>query len=172
MSTIADIAAALVVAARTEPAREEKTAAAQSAHEPSLEVTSAIRKLAAALRASPDATVSLEDVKVAFDKSATFAQRGTAAQAPNAGGGVGMAQPVPTLPALQTTNLGVTAGAGGAPSTMKAASESSPISSGLRTLAAHLRTEERAFQEKVAQDANSILKAATGLRYLQQGIAP
>lgn len=169
MSSIIDLTNQLIESVRVSTT---KTAAAVETPAPreQLPIVTALKMAADALRHDEISDATLSDVKLAFEKAAMFAQPGTGAQSPNAGGGVGSAQPTPTLPALKTTNLGVTAGSGGAPLTMKAASEATPLGDALRKLAAQLREEDDTQQKKVAADAVSILKAATSLRYLQRGI--
>lgn len=152
-------------------ASTEKVAATSEPVQPQVPqhpVAAALKLAAAALRAVPDGDVTLADVHERFSKIAVFARPGTGAQAPGAGSGVGSAQPAPSIPTLQTSNLGVTAGAGGAPMTMKAAH--TPLGNEIRKVAQHLRDSDATALAENAQRADHVLNAARGLCYLQAGL--
>lgn len=157
---IAELATRLVAQATSSTT---KVAAAPSAL--STPAAQALKIAAAALRTLGD---DAEDLTV-LELLKTAAARGTGAQSPAQGAGVGSAMPPPTLPSLGTTNLGVTAGTGGAPPMPKIGSA---LSTALREAATHFRaTAEKRAQENDVQ-ASHVLNAATTLRYLLPGVTP
>lgn len=162
MSAGADIEA--LASALVAKHRSDKTAAvsastsapvASTAAENNTELVTAIRKCAEALRTLPEPqAVTLDAVR----KHASLAQPSTGAQAPSTGASLGGSLPGPSLPSLKTTNLGVTAGSGGAAPAAK-------IASVLREYAAALRAYEPTSNEtKTAH----VLNAAVGLQLLQE----
>ncbi len=119
-----------------------------------------LKEAAERLRNAPDVDdVTLESVA----KLAAALQPGTGAQTPGAGAGFGSTEPAPTIPALKTTNLGVTAGSGGAPAAMKVASE-------IRKIAADLRASDTVTGQEIAVKTAHVLNAARGLHYLREGL--
>lgn len=119
-----------------------------------------LKEAAERLRNAPDVDdVTLESVA----KLAAALQPGTGAQTPGAGAGFGSTEPAPTIPALKTTNLGVTAGSGGAPAAMKVASE-------IRKIAADLRASDTVTGQEIAMKTAHVLNAARGLHYLREGL--
>ena len=146
--SIADIAARLAREAR-EASQTSKVASTAELHP----LAEQLKEAAAKLRTSSDSSaISLDLIQ-----KVAAAQIGTGAQSPSSGASLGASLPKPTLPSLQTTNLGVTAGAGGAPPTLKTASE-------LRNLAGEFRRRE------LVRSAH-LLKAATALEHLTRATA-
>ena len=143
-------------------ARQQKTAAAPATvAAPSHPVAVLLKEAAAILRTIPDDDeITVADVA----KLAAAMQPGTGAQSPGAGAGAGGNMPAPTLPSLRTTNLGVTAGTGGAAPTAKIASE-------IRKLATALRESDQALTQENQKKAAHVLNAARGLHYLREGLA-
>ncbi len=119
-----------------------------------------LKSAAAALRATPDSVTdtSLEAVeKLAMSLSGG----GAGGQAPSMGAIKGSTPPA--LPGLHTSNMGVTAGTGGAAPVNKIATE-------LRKIAAIVRAQPL---EAAAVDAEKIahtLNAACGLQHLAEGL--
>lgn len=144
-------------------AQATKTASAATAAAPvpvSHPVALLLKQAAATLRATPDAmsdTSMSEVAKLAMSLSGG----GTGAQAQTMGAVKGTT--APALPGLHTSNLGVTAGTGGAAPVNKIATE-------LRKIAAIVRTQPL---EAVANDAEKVahtLNAACGLQHLAEGL--
>lgn len=152
--SIADLAEELMAEA---PRLGEKTAsAAPVAKHP---VAALLKQAARDLRALPDdAPVSL----AAVQKLAMALQPGTGAQSPGAGAGAASAMSAAKLPSLQTSNLGATAGSGGAPP--------SKIASELRSFAASLREHAATSETENALKVAHVLRAARGLHYLNEGL--
>jgi hypothetical protein len=124
-----------------------KTAAAVDLHP----LAASLKEAAAKLRATDeDAEISLDLIQ-----KVAAAQIGTGAQSPSSGAAAGASLAKPTLPALQTSNLGVTAGAGGAPPTLKVAAD-------LRKLASDFRRRELVR-------SSHLLNAAKAVHYLREG---
>lgn len=154
-ANIAHLAEQLVAEALATP----KTASATVSHKPAHPVAVLLKQAAATLRE----TLDIDDVSLeAVQKFAAALQPGTGAQSPNTGAGVGANPSAPTLPSLRTTNLGVTAGSGGAPPSMKIASE-------LRRMASELRVSETDTPAQTESKVAHILNAARGLHYLREG---
>lgn len=128
---------------------------------PAHPVTQALKHAAEALRRAQDDALEIADVQ----KVAQAMQPGTGAQAPAAGGAT-TATP-PKLPSLQTSNLGVVAGGGGAGESLKVGSE---ISQELRKLAGSLRHLEDVAAHRKTVKAACVLSAVTGLQHLQNAV--
>lgn len=155
MSILA-LAEGLIAEATSQRTKSAAEAAPVAVHPVALRLKEAAERL----RSIPDLDdVTLESVA----KLAAALQPGTGAQTPGAGAGFGSTEPAPTLPALKTTNLGVTAGSGGAPPAMKVASE-------IRKLAAELRASEAVTAKEIAMKTAHVLNAARGLHYLREGL--
>ncbi len=155
MSIIA-LAEGLIAEATTQRTKSAAVEAPVSVHPVALRLKEAAERL----RNTPDIDdLTLESVA----KLAAALQPGTGAQTPGAGAGFGSTEPAPTLPALKTTNLGVTAGSGGAPPAMKLAAE-------IRKLAADLRASDTVTSREIAMKTAHILNAARGLHYLREGL--
>lgn len=146
---IADLASALVQRASAGMPKVASAEPARAEHP----VVAVLKQAADALRREPDIDVSIASVQ----KIAT-ALPGTTSMGPNAASALNAGKP--SVPSLKTTNLGVTAGGGGAGESLK-------TSSALRKLAQDLREQDvRAEQEETVKAAH-VLNAAVGLRHLQ-----
>ena len=117
-------------------------------------IVSMLKAAATRLRGIPDdPEVKLADVQ----KVATTGLPGTGAQSPSMGAGI--KKTLGKSPALKTTNLGVTAGTGGAAPAAKIASD-------LRYVAARLREQGDASTVETQTKAAHLLNAAVGLQLL------
>lgn len=157
---LADRLVAEATAAAVKTASAPATPAEPSVLHP---VAAFLKKAAAQLRSIPDEpSVSLDAVeKIAMSLGGSTAKSGLNA---GAAGGSGVQITAPSLPGLKSSNLGVTAGGGGAaPSSVKVAAE-------LRKVAAELRATPDADTSTGHSKAAHVLNAASGLHHLFQGI--
>ncbi len=143
LESIAEIAERYIAEAKAAPV--EKTASAVALHP----LAAMFKEAAARLRADDKEGPTLS---VDMLQKVAAAQIGTGAQNPSSGAAAGAALPKPTLPSLQTNNLGVTAGTGGAPPTLK--------------VAADLRALAGAFRHREEVRSVHLLKAATAVQHL------
>jgi hypothetical protein len=157
-----------IVALADQLVMEAKLAAVKTASAPATPAEPAIlhpvaaflKQAAAQLRAIPDEP----SVSLAVVEKVAMALGGKGSLNVGSTGGSDAQVAAPTLPGLKSTNLGVTAGGGGAaPSAVKAASE-------IRKVAAVLRTTPDMDTASGHSKAAHILNAASGLHHLFQGI--
>lgn len=150
-TNIVELAERLIIEATERPKVASVAAPVVEKHP----IVAMLKKVAEELRSTPDDESG--DLAEA-QKLAAALQPGTGAQSPGQSAGLLSATP-PSLPALKTSNLGATAGAGGAPATSKIASE-------LRSIASELRSSEDVSGLKIAH----VLNAACGLHHLREGL--
>lgn len=144
-----------LIAEATRPGEKSASVAAPSTHP----VAALLKQAARDLRTIPDTEpVSLDAVQ----KLAMALQPGTGAQSPSAGAGAGSSMPAPSLPSLQPSNLGATAGSGGG--------GPSKVAAEIRKFASDLRAQGAAGDLANTLKVAHVLNAARALHHIREGL--